>query len=93
MSVIRDSVGKGIARATAKDPVSNDLGAIVVKDRGARVLASIMIDHELRTEVVGMEIRSGVIVETTQPIQTPSTGIAQTVEIGTRWGAGPEAGV
>ena len=75
------------------DPVSTDLGAILVKERGPRVLAGIMIAHELQTEVVGMEIGSGVIVETAQPIQTPSTVIGQTVEIGTRWGAGPEIGV
>ena len=75
------------------DPVSTDLGAIVVKERGPRVLPGIMIAHELQTEVVGLKIGSGAIVETGQPIKTPSTLIGQTVEIGTRWEAGPEMGV
>ena len=75
------------------DPVSTDLGAILVKERGPRVLAGIMIAHELRTEVFQIEIGSGVIVKTAQPIQTASTVIVHTVEIGTRWGAGPEIGV
>ena len=75
------------------DPVNTDVRAILVKERGPRVLTGIMIAHELRTEVVGMEIGSGVIVETAQPIQTPSTQIGQTFEIRTRWGAGPKIGV
>ena len=90
---MKDLVRVELARVTTTDPVSTDLGAIVVKERGPRVLASMIIAPKLGTAVVEMEVGGGVMVETAQPIQTPSNVIGRTVEIGTRWGAGPKKGV